>query len=142
MSLAHSRVDSGPYWQLARPLMTELEAPVHCAHLRCVQGSQDLAGTLFLTTRQLIWISVDPREPDGSSFQIPFADLLTVERPSRLAVFRAFRVVVEEDGRPLDIYFFPTQRTDVERMLCDQMFLEVEARLDADLGPDEQAVSA
>lgn len=120
-----ARVDSGPYWQLVSELMSEDETAVHCAHVRCVQGGQDLLGTLFLTSRRLIWRVIDPRDPEGSGFEVPVDELLDVERPTRLAMFRAFRLVHRVGASNVDSYFFPKQKSDVERLLCDQMFHEI-----------------
>ncbi|WP_110180924.1 hypothetical protein [Nocardioides solisilvae] len=116
------RVAAGPYWGLVRPVMLPTEKPVHLAHLRCVQGAQDYSGTLFVTTHQVVWRTIDPRMPEGSAFEIRFPDLVDVERPARVAMFHAFRLVTEENGRPVDVYLFPQHKTEVDRILCDRMF--------------------
>ncbi|WP_181310029.1 PH domain-containing protein [Nocardioides campestrisoli] len=121
------RVAAGPYWQLVRPVMLENERPVHFAHLRCVQGAQDFSGTLFVTSHQVIWRTIDPRMPEGSAFELRFPDVTAVERPSRVAMFHAFRLVTEDGGRPVDVYFFPQHKTDVDRILCDQMYDAVQS---------------
>ncbi|WP_101523036.1 hypothetical protein [Nocardioides houyundeii] len=118
-------VSSGPYWQMAQPVMAAAESPIHMAHLRCVQGTQDFTGTLFVTSHQVIWRAVDPRVPEGMEFALALTDLAAVEQPSRVAVFHAFRVVTEDQGRPVDTYFFPQSRTDTDRLLCDLMFDQV-----------------
>jgi hypothetical protein len=118
-------VSSGPYWQMAQPVMTAVESPIHLAHLRCVQGTQDFTGTLFITTHQVIWRAVDPRVPEGMEFELDLSLLSAVEQPTRLSVFHAFRVVTEVDGRPQDTYFFPQHRTEADRLLCDRMFDQV-----------------
>lgn len=120
-------VSSGPYWQLVESAMSSSEATIHLAHLRCVQGAQDSVGTLFLTSHQVLWRAVDPRIPEGSEFQIAFPDLLGVEQPGRLAAFRAFRLVTEEDGRPADTYFFPHSKNEPDRLLCNQMCEQIES---------------
>lgn len=118
----NARLTTGPYWQLVRPVMAENEAPVHCAHLRMVRGTEDTTGTLFLTGRQLLWRTVDPRDPEGSGFEVLLGDVLGVDLPARFSAFAAFRVVVEQNARPVDTYFFPQARNDAERHLCTQMF--------------------
>lgn len=116
-----SRLTTSPYWQLVRPAMAEKEQTVHCAHLRMVRGTEEASGTLFLTDRQLMWRTVDPRDPEGSGFEVLLGDVLGVDQPARFSAFAAFRVIVEQDARPVDTYFFPQVRNDVERHLCGQM---------------------
>lgn len=120
------RLSTGPYWQLVQPELDEAEEPVHYAHLRCVQGTEEVSGALYLTSRQLLWRTVDPRKPEGSGFEIALEDVLGVDQPSRFSAFHAFRMITEYDGRPVDTYFFPSQRTDTDRLLCAQMFEVVE----------------
>lgn len=129
MSDSHllGRLTGGPYWQLVRPAMGEAEEPVHFAQLRCAQGTEEVSGALFLTTHQLIWRTIDPRRPEGSEFEVPLGDVLGVDQPARMSAFHAFRVVTEDEGQPFDTYFFPQYRTDVDRLLCDQMFTAIES---------------
>lgn len=117
---------TGPYWQLVQPQLDEAEEPVHYAHLRCVQGTEEVSGALFLTGERLLWRTVDPRRPEGSGFEISLEDVLGVDQPVRFTAFHAFRVVTEYDGRPLDTYYFPGQRTEPDRLLCSQMYRAVE----------------
>ena len=116
------RVAHGPYWQLVSADLTPGEMPIHLAHLRCVQGAQDFSGTLFVTTRRVIWRTIDPRLPEGSAFEFAFADLDAVDQPSRFMVFHAFRLVTQDNGRPVDTYFFPQHKSEADRLLCDQMY--------------------
>ena len=129
MSDSHliGRLTGGPYWQLVRPVMGEAEEPLHFAQLRCAQGTEEVSGALFLTNHQLIWRTIDPRKPEGSEFEVMLADVLGTDQPSRMSAFHAFRVVTAEEGLPLDTYFFPQHRTDVDRLLCRQMFEAVES---------------
>lgn len=120
------RLTGGPFWQLVRPAMAEGEESVHFAQLRCAQGTEEVSGALFLTSHQLLWRTIDPRKPEGSGFEVPLGDVLGVDQPQRMSAFAAFRVVTEEDGLPLDTYFFPHHRTDVDRLLCNEMFTAVE----------------
>lgn len=122
-----ARLSSGPYWQLVQPEMGEAEEPVHYAILRRVTGTEEVSGALFLTTKQLLWRTVDPRKPEGSGYEIALGDILGIDRPSRFSAFHAFRAITEHDGRPADTYFFPSQRTDTDRLLCAHMYELVEA---------------
>lgn len=124
-SIDNARVSSGPYWQLVAEALDDSETPVHCAHLRLVQGSTDVFGTLFLTDRQVMWRVIDPRQPAGASKDFDVADVLTVDRDTKLSIFHGFRLVVSADGLPEDYFFFPQHKTEVDRMLSDQMFAEV-----------------
>lgn len=117
-----SRLTTGPYWQLVRPALAPGETQVHYTHLKKVNGAEETSGTLFLTSSRLLWRSVDPRDPEGSGFEMTLGDVIGVDQPARFAAFHAFRVVVEEDARPVDTFFFPQVRNDVERHLCAQMF--------------------
>lgn len=121
------RLSTGPYWQLVQPQLGEAEEPVHYAQLRCVQGTEEVSGALFLTSEQLLWRTVDPRKPEGSGFEVSLEDVLGIDQPTRFTAFHAFRVITEHDGRPLDTYFFPAQRTEPDRLFCTQMFEVVEA---------------
>lgn len=107
--------------------LAEGETQVHYAHLKLVAGAEETSGTLFLTSNRLLWRSVDPRDPEGSGFEMTLGDVIGVDRPSRFAAFHAFRVVVEEDARPVDSFFFPLVRNDVERHLSAQMFRFLDA---------------
>ena len=122
-----SRLTTGPFWQLVRPVMTDGEEPVHYAHLRSVRGTEEVAGTLFLTSEQLVWRTVDPRKPEGDGTEVSLADVLGVDQPTKFASFHAFRVVTEDAGRPADTYYFPQHRTEVDRHLCEEMFGLVES---------------
>lgn len=128
MSKSHliGRLTGGPFWQLVRPVMGDEEEPVHFAQLRCAQGTEEVSGVLFLTTHRLIWRTIDPRKPEGSGMEILLAEVLGVDEPARMSAFRAFRVVVAEGGRPVDTYFFPQHRTDVDRLLCHEMYDSLE----------------
>jgi hypothetical protein len=117
-----ARLTSGPFWQLVRPAMGADEQPVHHAHLNRVRGTDKMSGTLFLTSHQLLWRSVDPSDPSGSEFETPLTDVINVEQPQRFAAFHAFRVVTGEQTRPIDTFFFPRRSNDVERLLCVQMY--------------------
>ena len=121
-----SRLTTGPFWQLVRPVMADGEEPVHYAHLRSVRGTEEIAGTLFLTNEKLVWRTVDPRRPEGSGVEIPLADVLGVDQPPKFASFHAFRVVTEDDGRPADTYYLPQHRNDTDRHLCAEMFAILE----------------
>lgn len=121
-----ARVDSGPYWQLVRSALEESEVPVHCAHLRFVQGATDVVGTLFLTTRKVRWRVIDPRQPEGASMDIDVADLLAVDRDLKLSIFHGFRLAVDQRGYPEELFFFPQHKNDIDRMLSDHMFTEIE----------------
>lgn len=129
MSDSHliGRLTGGPYWQLVNSSMSEGEEPVHFAQLRLAQGTEEVSGALFLTSQQLIWRTIDPRKPEGSEFEVSLADVLGLDQPARMSAFHAFRIVTEDEGQPLDTYFFPQYRTDVDRLLCSQMFVAVEA---------------
>lgn len=120
-----ARVSSGPYWQLVVDALDASETPVHCAHLRLVRDATDASGTLFLTDRKVLWRVIDPRQPDGASVEFDVADVLSVDRDTKLSIFHGFRLVVSVDGVPEDYFFFPQHKTDVDRMLSDQMFNEV-----------------
>ncbi|MFC6154544.1 GRAM domain-containing protein [Nocardioides yefusunii] len=120
------RLSDGPFWQLVRPVLGAGEEPVHHAHLRRVEGTVEASGTLFLTSHRLLWRSVDPRDPEGTAFEISLDDVLGVEQPQRFAAFHAFRVVAEHDARPVEAFFFPTHRNAVERHLCVQMMTLVD----------------
>ncbi|GGD09697.1 hypothetical protein [Nocardioides daphniae] len=124
MSDSHliGRLTGGPFWQLVKPVMGEGEESVHFAQLRCAQGTEEMSGALFLTSHQLIWRTIDPRKPEGSSFEVALSDVIGVEEPTRMAAFHAFRIVTEHEGLPLDTYFFPQHRTDVDKLLCHEMF--------------------
>lgn len=124
MSDSHliGRLTGGPFWQLVRPALGEGEKSVHFAQLRRAQGTEEVSGALFLTDRQLLWRTIDPRKPEGSGHDVALGDVLGVDQPQRMSAFHAFRVVTEDRGQPLDTYFFPQHRTDVDRLLCDQMF--------------------
>lgn len=129
MSDSHliGRLTGGPFWQLVKPALSEGEEAVHFAQLRCAQGTEEMSGALFLTGKQLLWRTIDPRKPEGSGFDVPLGDVLGVDQPSRMSAFHAFRVVTEDEGHPLDTYFFPQHRADVDRLLCDEMFAAVES---------------
>ncbi len=129
MSDSHliGRLTSGPFWQLVRPVLGDDELPVHFAQLRCAQGTDEVSGALFLTSDRLIWRTIDPRRPEGSEFEVSLSDVLGADQPSRLTAFQAFRIVTEDQGHALDTYFFPHHRAEVDKMLCSQMFLAVEA---------------
>lgn len=115
------RLTGGPFWQLVRPALEDGEEQVHHAHLRRVDGTVETSGTLFLTSRRLLWRSIDPRDPEGSAFEVCLDDVLGVDEPARFASFQAFRVVVERDAAPVEVFFFPTHRNPAERHLCTQM---------------------
>ena len=120
------RLTGGPFWSLVRPSMAEDEVPVHFAQLRRAQGAEEVSGVLFLTSHQLIWRTIDPRKPEGLGTDITLSEVLGVDEPTRLAAFMAFRVVTEENGLPVDTYFFPQHRTEVDRLLCHQMYDSLE----------------
>ncbi|QCX26183.1 hypothetical protein [Nocardioides jishulii] len=124
MSDSHllGRLTGGPFWQLVRPVMGPDEEAVHFAQLRCAQGTEEMSGVLFLTTTQLIWRTIDPRKPEGAAYEVALGDVLGVEQPARTAAFHAFRIVTEDDGLPVDTYFFPQHRTDVDKLLCREMY--------------------
>lgn len=124
MSDSHliGRLTGGPFWQLVRPALAPGEEPVHFAQLRRAQGAEEVSGALFLTSHHLLWRTIDPRKPEGSGTDVMLGDVLGVDQPQRMGAFHAFRVVTVEEGHPVDTYFFPQHRTDVDRLLCDQMF--------------------
>lgn len=124
MSDSHliGRLTGGPFWQLVKPALVPGETPVHFAQLRRAQGTEEVAGALFLTTHHLLWRTIDPRKPEGSGFDVMLGDVLGVDQPQRMGAFHAFRVVTADDAHPTDTYFFPQHRTEVDRLLCDEMF--------------------
>lgn len=128
MSKSHliGRLTGGPFWSLVRSVMDEGEEPVHFAQLRRAQGTEEVSGVLFLTTEQLIWRTIDPRKPEGSGVEIRLAEVLGVDEPKRLSAFQAFRIVIEHNGLPVDTYFFPQHRTEVDRLLCHEMYDSLE----------------
>lgn len=117
-----TRLTTGPYWQLVRTVMEAGEEPVHHAHLRCVRGSEEVTGTLFLTSEQLVWRTVDLRKPEGDGNEVALSRVLEVDRPARFATFHAFRIVTETRGRPVDTYYFPRRRDEADRLLSREMF--------------------
>lgn len=119
------RLTGGPFWQLVRPALGEGEQPVHFSQLRRAQGTEEVSGALFLTDRQILWRTIDPRKPEGSGFDVCLGDVLGVDQPQRMSAFHAFRVITEDQGQAIDTYFFPQHRTDVDRLLCDEMYSAV-----------------
>jgi hypothetical protein len=100
------------FWKQAAPVMAANEVPVEYAHLRCVSGSEDSKGTLFLTSEQVIWRIADPRVPRGYGFEVPIRDLKAVGRVVGIDDPGSFGLGMESNGEVGMLLFLPQHPKD------------------------------
>ncbi|NUR07742.1 MAG: hypothetical protein HOQ45_12140 [Nocardioidaceae bacterium] len=83
------------------------------AHLRCISRDEDHAGTLLLTTEQLIWRVTDPGFPDAAGFAVPLTDVKGVDDVGS-ASSGAFSLGLLLDGHLDAVLFLPQRPDDAE----------------------------
>lgn len=108
---ASDKSQSG-FWKQVTAVMRPGETRVQYAHLRCVSGGEDMKGTLFLTSEQVIWRVADPRVPKGSGFEVRIQDLKACGKGQGVDDPGSFVLGMEQNGQVGGLLFFPQHPKD------------------------------
>lgn len=119
---------SSSFWSMAANVMRPDEEPVDYAHLRCQSGREDLPGTLFLTSKQVIWRAVAPGVPKGAGFEVAIEDLIAAGPVASDPSPGVFGLGMELQGQQGMLVFRPQrQRSDASIEHAERMLEQIQA---------------
>lgn len=102
---------AGRYWRLAEPAMRGGNGgePVGYAHLQYRSANESLTGILFVTTRRLIWVTMEPGEPAVPSLILSLAQIHDVLNAGEDAGRGAFALHLALDVEEGVVVFQPAR---------------------------------